>query len=129
MTTPLDAAAAISRANTDFLLGIATAIQEGNKRWYELGSKVVAEASQAPTVNKAYWDEVAAIAAETRASSLTAVQKAVTDWQAAWTAAGEGLESPFENSAFAALLQPWLPAKPADDAKTPAKPKSATANG
>lgn len=129
MTSPLDAVAAVGRANTDFVLGIAAAIQEGNKRWYELSSKVVAEATHAPSVSKTYWDEIAAIAAETRASSFSAVQKAVTEWQAAWTDAAKGVESPFENPVFASLLQPWVSAKPADEAKAPTKPKGAVANG
>lgn len=129
MTTAIDAAAAIGRANTDLLLGIASAVQETNQRWFELSSRVASEAVRGPAVDKAYWDEIAAVASETRAAGLNAAQKAVTDWQGAWSEAVRDVESPFKDqAALSSIFQAWVPAKPSEEAKTPLKSKAPAAN-
>ena len=130
MTTAIDAAAAIGRANTDLVLGLASVIQATNQRWFELSSRVASEAVRGPSIDKAYWDEITAVATETRAAGFNNAQKAVADWQSCCSDAVREIESPFKNTAnLASIFQAWLPVKPSEDAKAPAKTKAPAANG
>ena len=130
MTTAIDAVAAIGRANTDLVLGLASVIQETNQRWFELSSRVASEAVRGPSIDKTYWDEITAVATETRATGFNSAQKAVTECQACCSEAFRDVESPFKNTAdLTSIFQAWMPVKPSEDAKAPVKTKAPATNG
>ena len=128
MTTPTEAATALTRANADLFLGLAAAAQENNRRWLDIGTGFTAQVAQTPRTGKANWDKFAAMVNEVQVASVKTAQDLFSTWQSASADAVKDMESPLQNETFAFLFKAWTPAAPTDEKTVVVKTKAPTVN-